>query len=106
MDSICLKMNVKLISLLCSVPHIKESAIRKISEIESNQMQPAFVKFTVNEAGVITNVRVTKISGDQKIDKLLLRANTNMPKWKPAQQANGINVKQEFELSVGNNGGC
>ena len=30
-----------------------------------------------------------------------------MPKWKPAESANGMKVKQEFEFSVGNKvSGC
>jgi TonB family protein len=86
--------------------YVKEMAISKIPESDSKQMQPAVVRFTVNETGEIINARVVKPSGNNQIDKLLLHTITNMPKWKPAQQANGVNVKQEFELSVGNNEGC
>jgi len=50
--------------------------------------------------------QLSKTSGDQKTDKLLLKAINKMPKWKPAENSDGIKVKQEFEFSVGNCGGC
>lgn len=83
---------------------LKTNAINKLPENAFSQSQQAVVRFTINEGGEIANVQIFKTSGDVKIDKLLLEAITNMPKWRPAENANGIKVKQEFEFSIG--GGC
>ena len=45
---------------------------------------------------------VSKSSGDAATDKLLLKAITKMPKWKPAETTDGTKVKQAFEFSVNN----
>lgn len=84
--------------------YLKENAINKISQTNKKEFQPAVVRFTVNEKGEISNAQVSKTSGNQKIDRLLLDAINNMPKWRAAQNSKGINVKQEFEFSVGNVG--
>lgn len=60
--------------------------------------------FTVNEEGEITNAKVFRSSGDPEIDKLFLETANNMPKWKPAQDAKGIKVKQNFKISLKNTG--
>lgn len=84
--------------------YLKEEAINKISKADYNKVQ-ATVKFTVNEEGVITVAKISKTSGNQETDKLLVDAIYKMPKWIPASDAKGIKVKQEFVFSVGN-GGC
>lgn len=75
---------------------------------ESNaveKIQRAIVRFTVNEEGRITDVKLSQKSEDPKIDKLLLDAMSNMPRWKPATDAKGNRVKQEIVLPFGR-GGC
>jgi TonB family protein len=62
------------------------------------------VEFTVNEDCEIANAQISKTSGDQETDELLLNVINQMPKWKPAENAKGRKVKQEFEFSVGNVG--
>lgn len=86
--------------------YLKENAIDKISETIAKQLQLAIVRFTINEEGQIIDAQISKTSEYEKIDKLLLDAINNMPKWKPAENSNGIKVKQEFEFSVGNIVGC
>jgi TonB family protein len=84
--------------------YLKENAINKIPEAIVKDLQQAVVKFTINEKGEIANARLSKTSGDKKIDRLLLDAIKSMPQWRPAQNSKGIKVKQEFEFSVGNIG--
>jgi len=84
--------------------YLKENAINKISEADSKQMKQAIVSFTINEKGSIANAQISTTSGDPEIDKLLLKAITKMPKWKPAENAMCIKVKQDFQFSVGNDG--
>lgn len=61
--------------------------------------------FTVNEQGNIENARLSKSSGNKKMDKLLLDVINQMPKWEPAKNAQGVPVKQEFEFTLGNMAG-
>ena len=87
--------------------YLKKNAIDKISEATSKLLQPTIVTFTVNEEGKIADAQVVKSSGNAATDKLLLKTITKMPKWKPAETADGIKVKQAFEFSVsGNTKGC
>ena len=88
--------------------YLKENAINKIQEENSNRTVQALVKFIVNEQGEITEVTISRASGDENIDKLLLETITKMPTWKPAQNAKGEKVKQVFEFSLNspNMGGC
>ena len=85
---------------------IKKNTIDKISEKSSTQTQQGKVKFTVNEAGKVSDVQLSQSSGDHKIDKLLLETINKMPKWIPARDFNGVNVKQVFQLTVGGSDGC
>ena len=85
--------------------YLKENAIDKITETLDQQLLLAKVKFTIDENGLISNAQISKTSEDEKIDQLLLEVINKMPEWKPAS-SNGIKVKQDFELSVGNIVGC
>lgn len=64
------------------------------------------VHFTVDESGRVTHARVTQSSGSEKTDRILLDAVARMPRWKPAQTAQGNKVKQNFEFRVTRRGGC
>lgn len=86
--------------------YLKENAIDQVDEAFTNQLRLAIVRFTINEEGQATNVQISKSFEDEKIDKLLLDTINKMPKWIPAEDSNGVKVKQEFEFSVGNNVGC
>ena len=86
--------------------YLKKNAIDKIAEPVANALKLTTVRFTINEEGQVTNARITTTSEDAKIDNLLLETINKMPKWKPAENAQGIKVKQEFEFRVGNSFGC
>jgi len=88
--------------------YIKANAVDVIALDNPQQMMRALVKFNVNEEGEISDVILSKTSGDEKIDKLLLEAVSKMPRWKPATNADGTKVKQGFEFSLNtpNVGGC
>jgi TonB family protein len=83
---------------------LKENAIDKIPADFAKEMKLVFIHFTVSEEGKITNAHVTESSKDSEIDKLLLKAIRKMPDWKPAVNAEGKLVEQEFEFVVGNLG--
>jgi len=86
--------------------YLKENAINKISEKDRKYLydKNAIVIFTVNEQGKISNARISETSGDAKTDRLLINIINKMPDWKPAENSNGIKVKQEFAFSVGSTG--
>lgn len=86
--------------------YLKEKAIDKIPEGIFINYGMAAIKFTVNEDGEINNVHIFESSKDEKVDKLLVHTIENMPCWKPAEYANGVKVKQEFALIVGNMENC
>jgi hypothetical protein len=74
-----------------------------VNRLESslNNLKLTTIKFTVNEKGIISNSIVLKSSTNIQIDQLLLKIINEMPNWKPAQDKNGTNVRQDFEFSVG-----
>lgn len=87
---------------------IKENALNYIPEATSKKITGAIVKFTVNENGEVSNVQLSRTTGDTSVDQLLMETLSKMPKWKPAENADGIRVKQDFELSLNGarSGGC
>ncbi|MDJ1469231.1 energy transducer TonB family protein [Xanthocytophaga flava] len=86
--------------------YVNRNVMYRISETVLKQLQSVVVAFTVNEKGDITNAKVSKTCGKPEIDKLLLDTITQMPKWKPAQNAKGIKVKQDFTCRIGKPTGC
>ncbi len=86
--------------------YLKEKAIDKIPAASFKQYELVAVTFTVDEAGQVVHAKLAWPSKDDKIDKLLLGAINDMPSWKPASYANGIQVKQEFVFTVGDMESC
>lgn len=84
--------------------YLRENAIKKIYENYPKRFQQGIVNFTINENGEIENAKISTSSGDASTDKLLIDTINKMPKWKPAENSNGIKVKQDFEFTVGNDG--
>ncbi len=88
--------------------YLNDNIITKIPEEISKQLKSAIVNFTINEEGKIDNAKISRTSGDVSTDNLLLEAINNMPNWKPAENSNGVKVKQNFEFILGGKlvGGC
>lgn len=84
---------------------VEDYLMEKIDKInDPKNTQPPVLKFVVNEEGKVINAKMEQTSKSSKIDKILLEATTNMPKWKPAKNSKGVTVKQEFCIQLG--GGC
>lgn len=64
------------------------------------------IKFTIAEQGQIADIQVVLPSKDVKIDEMLVTAISKMPNWKPAEFSNGLKVKQDFVLTIGNMENC
>lgn len=86
--------------------YLKAKAIDEIPSGSFTGYDLAVAKFTVNEAGQIVEAHMFEPAKDKKIDELILTAIRNMPNWLPATYANGLKVKQEFVLTVGNMDNC
>lgn len=86
--------------------YLNKNIFEKISGKDANKkIQQAIVKFSVNDKGEIIDAKISRSSSDSKIDLLILNTIIKMPKWKPAKNANGITIKQEFNIPFGG-GGC
>lgn len=87
------------------VEYLEESVINKISGTTTvEKIRDAIVNFTVDENGQIVGAKISRSSNDPNLDKLILEATNKMPKWRPAENAQGIKVKQEFSIPFGNSG--
>jgi len=64
------------------------------------------IKFTITEQGHISDIQIALPSKDTKIDEMLVAAISKMPAWKPAEFSNGLKVKQNFVLTIGNMENC
>ena len=64
------------------------------------------IKFAITKQGHITDIQVAMPSKDKKIDEMLVAAISKMPTWKPAEFSNGLKVKQDFILTIGNMENC
>ena len=87
------------------IKYLEATVMNKITESTDVRFQHGIVQFSINEKGEVVDAKISLTSDDPKTDKLLLDAINKMPNWKPAENLNGIKVKQEFEFSVGR-GGC
>lgn len=58
-----------------------------------------FINFVVSSTGKIKNVKVTKSSGNKKLDKEAVRVVKKMPRWIPGKQS-GKSVNVRFTLPV------
>ena len=86
--------------------YLKENAIDKVSKTNFRQHHVTALKFTITEEGAIVDAYVFEPSKDEQVDELLLDAICNMPNWQPAEYANGLRVRQEFALTVGDHKSC
>jgi hypothetical protein len=85
--------------------YLEENKIDKTTTKKPEGFESGIVLFRINKNGDIENAQITKTSGDIETDILLLKVINNMPKWIPAVDKNGQNVKQLFVFSV-NKAGC
>jgi hypothetical protein len=86
------------------ITYLKESSKDEIAAKNFNLKPQPTINFVVNENGVTENIKLIRTSSDKEIDKLLIDLVRQMPKWTPAKNAKGENVKQEFVFNVGQDG--
>jgi TonB family protein len=85
--------------------YINKNVFDKISnKSDLDRNPPAVVRFIINEDGQVSDAKISRTSRNDKVDKLLLDAIIKMPKWKPAKDSKGMNIKQEYSIPLGNEG--
>ncbi len=68
-------------------------------------LKPPVVHFQVDARGAPTQVELVKTSGNADLDLALVRIFSQMPRWVPATDAQGLAVAQALQFVVGP-GGC
>ncbi len=92
-----------------AIEYVKENIVKKIATVDTSKRTPFMTAtFTVDENGKINNAKIVKSSYKPELDKLLLDEIYKMPNWKPAVDADGKKVKQEFKIAsvFYSGGGC
>lgn len=81
------------------VAYLEKTVFAKL-DIKSveGKLQMVVITFSVNENGLVTEVKMRNSSTDSKIDNMLLEALRGMPIWRPAKDENGRNVKQTISI--------
>ena len=86
------------------VDYLKESVLQHIYP-GIGWLKPPTVRFNVDAQGAPGQVALVATSGNEALDKALVRIFTDMPHWEPATDAQGKAVPQAFEFYTGK-GGC
>lgn len=92
--------------------YITERVMDKISKTDLQIHNVKAVQFTVAENGQIIDAHVPQSASivdsniNEEVNELLLQTICNMPKWKPAEYADGTKVTQDFVLTVGDHRSC
>lgn len=86
--------------------YLNEFTIPQVDKSVFDGYKMTSITFEIDELGKVRDVEIYWSSGDEKTDELLLNAICNMPDWQPAQYANGLKVKQDMALMVGNMESC
>lgn len=88
------------------IKDLKENSGNYFSNADPAKFAQVAVKFTINRDGDIVNPIISRASGDKKTDRFVLELVSKLSKWKPAENADGIKIDQDFVLTIGNNMGC
>lgn len=88
------------------IQYLQSNGIGKIEVGSFTGYDLTAIKFTITEQGDIRDIKVVLPSKDAKIDEMMIAAISKMPKWKPAEFSNGLKVKQDFVLTIGNMDNC
>lgn len=84
------------------IEHVEQGTADFPYLVDADKLQAGKVVFTVNEAGALTDVRLTGSAGYPALDTRVLElVNTFPGTWAPATNAAGQPVPQEFIFSFG-----
>lgn len=83
------------------IEYLIDNSSEEISAKNLGQLELSSITFTVDKEGKIEDVKLIETTGNAEIDKLFVDLIVEMPKWRPAKNEDGSQVKQEFEFIFG-----
>lgn len=87
------------------ISHLRNKVFNLISLQKNKRWDAGKIKFTVNGAGIVSDVNLISSSGNKTVDEQMIRSISELPaRWIPAENANGEKVDQVLTLSFGSMG--
>jgi TonB family protein len=86
------------------ISYLKDESLNVINDKNFSHLPQPSISFVITAQGTVENVKLEASSRDEEVDALLIKAIQNMPSWKPATNKDGVNIKQEFILNIGQDG--
>ncbi|PCJ65304.1 MAG: hypothetical protein COA58_10625 [Bacteroidetes bacterium] len=83
------------------VSYLKENSEEYFSQRDFSELDFTRLIFTINKEGMAENIHVERTSGNDEVDAVLVDLIVEMGEWKPAEDAKGSKVEQEFEFTFG-----
>lgn len=85
--------------------YFREESKEAGANVDPMNLKAAKLSFRVTEQGAVEVIELERSSGYPEVDQKMIELISNLPgSWKPAQNAVGQKVKQEFVLSFGSRG--
>ena len=87
------------------ITYLKVNSQRESAIVTKDKLEPGTISFTITEEGNITSVTLTSSSGYPELDEKMKELIRTLPgTWKPATNALGEKVDQEFIFFFGQEG--
>jgi TonB family protein len=84
------------------IAHVQNGTSAFAYMVDAKTLRPGKVYFTVDKAGTVSDVRLSESSGYPLLDTRVMELMNTLPgTWKPATNAAGEAVEQEFVFSFG-----
>lgn len=81
--------------------YIENQIISRISSEDRDQIDLISVRFKINPAGKVSQVRMEQICGLEDVERNIQAALKNMPDWTPAMNRDKEPIVQEYQLNLG-----
>lgn len=85
--------------------YLREESKEAGANVDSQNLKAAKLSFRVTEQGAVEVIELERSSGYPEVDQKMMELISNLPgSWKPAENAEGKKVNQEFVISFGARG--
>ncbi|MEQ8323584.1 MAG: hypothetical protein RIC15_11685 [Vicingaceae bacterium] len=81
--------------------YFNQNSVVQFEDLDQKRFNSLSAKFTINEDGKAELITINRSCGYVEIDQQIIELIEKMPAWTPAKNADGIPVKQQFELIYG-----
>ncbi|MFT6983996.1 MAG: hypothetical protein ACJAUD_002776 [Crocinitomicaceae bacterium] len=84
------------------IDYFKKNSKKDVAKIDTAELKPGKVHFTITKEGKITNIKLASTSGFDAIDEKMISLIKAIPgEWEPALNSKGEKVDQELVYSFG-----